>query len=86
MDAVGSRYEHDRINRYNFKFPGVLSWWFQMAHTVDGKSPANQLIGTVVYAITYRVLYIPCDAGFPPSTVGEVPPRQFQFGESIYWD
>ena len=47
MDVSGSRYEYNRINRYNFKFPGVLSWWFQMAHTVDGKSPANQLIGSL---------------------------------------
>ena len=35
----------------------------------DGRNPANQVIGTVVYTIFRRGLYIPGGAGFLPSTV-----------------
>ena len=45
--------------------------WFShvFTNTVDGRNPANQFEGTVVYPIIYRVLYIPSGAGFLPSTV-----------------
>ena len=41
-----------------------------VGHTVDGRNPANQLIGPIVYAIIYKVLYIPGGAGFLSSTEG----------------
>ena len=38
--------------------------------TVDGRNPANQMIGRVEYRIIYKVLYIPGGCfGFLPSTV-----------------
>ena len=39
-----------------------------LGHTVDGGNPADQL-RLVVYAIIYRILYIPGGAEILPSTV-----------------
>ena len=42
-------------------------------NTIDGQNPANQLIGTVVYPVIYKVLYISGGClGFRPSTVLEL--------------
>ena len=51
-------------------FTTKLTWlkikkWY---HRVDGRNPANQLI-LKKYSIIYRVLYIPGDSEFLPSTV-----------------
>ena len=52
----------------SLQFPGLGMSWF--AHTVDGRNPANLLtwLYIYIYPIIYRVLYIPCGAGFLPST------------------
>ena len=58
--------QHDQRSVVHLKCPNPPGCTTSM--TVDRRNPANQL-RLVVYAINYRVLYIPGGAGFLPSTV-----------------
>ena len=46
-----------------------ITVWPQSSNTIDGRNPAPVEVGSLVYTIIFRALYIPGNAGFLPPTV-----------------